>query len=597
MLRLNPRLATWRGFRVGHHEGDVAIDLFTGRIDVRLAVTIEMEDDAQQEFYFFSWLDVESVETPDGSPVPFTRETIDGYPLVRIVPDDAPEAPGRRTFVFTQGGVPQCGMDGPISVNLCGWGASTYIAGDLFLPSSLARDFATMDLRITLEAGVTVASTGWTTFVEPGHDGDHEIHHLIQAFPTNAQSFGIGRFEESRIPYGTGGWIRLFTLANANLQDAVAGLLNDMRDVLDFYSSRYGKFLYPKMEAVQVSDKAGAAFGWPALLWIPNGMFGAGNRGYRDDERTALFAHELAHQWYPGMLQNNDSWAAWLSEGFAEYSSVEYMGSVKGSSYALSYYDHYGMLYMYYVPTEADYGLTSLESQYVSSSWIYQIVTYFKGAAVAHILESVMGRDRFLAALRNLYDDYAGKPLFYNTAILQAYLEAEHGESLDAVFRNWVYNKGYPIYTVDVTRVPGEGEGESVAVRVRRGSSWKWNQFEMPITFAVQGDEGEVEHRVLVDQDDMTFTWDVPGRLVRMRFDPARDFFKRIVPGLPGDWDLSGEVDGIDLLYTAWAQGGRIGYTSNFLPWVDFDGDGSVDEKDMQKVLDSFGSVASEVVE
>ncbi|HOI10758.1 MAG TPA: hypothetical protein PK313_09815, partial [Myxococcota bacterium] len=77
----------------------------------------------------------------------------------------------------------------------------------------------------------------------------------------------------------------------------------------------------------------------------------------------------------------------------------------------------------------------------------------------------------------------------------------------------------------------------------------------------------------------------------RVKFDADRDFIKRLMPELDGDQDLSGEVDGIDLLYATWAQGGELGYTYNFIPRVDFDFSGTVDATDLEKVLGQFGRV------
>lgn len=585
-LHLDTRATNWRGFRVVGYDGDVAIDLYTGRIDVNVRVDLALEDPAQSEFYFLAFLPVTAVETTDGEEVPFAIVEEQGYDLT-VVGRPASAVDGAPTsLVFTLSGVPECAMDGPISVMLCGWGAVNYMAGDVFLPASLGRDFSTMHLNVVLPAGTVMASTGVTVAIAPTGD-DREVHTIVQDFPTDSHSFVMGTYEEARIPFGDEGqWIRTLTRPDPSLRREIPILLDDVRDILDFYSDRYGPFLFPKMEVGQIDNNAGAAFGWPALLWIPDGMLGNAGRGYDEVERRALLAHELGHQWFPDIMMNNDGWAAWLSEGFAEYSSISYMAAVEGAQWAQSYYDHYAMLYTYYIPWTRDYGLTSMESQYVSSSWVYQVVTYFKGAHVVHTLEQIMGTEAFLGAIRDLYDEVAGRDAYYNTDGLRRILEARHGESLDWFFTQWIYNKGYPIYTVGVLPDPEAG---TVEVRVSRDSNYQFNSFRMPVTFGVVGDRGETRETVWVEEDEQTFTFDVQGRFVRVKFDPDRVFIKRVGPQLPGDQDLSGEVDAIDLLYTAWGQGGALGYNYNFLPRADLDFSGTVDGDDLAIVLDGFG--------
>ena len=57
---------------------------------------------------------------------------------------------------------------------------------------------------------------------------------------------------------------------------------------------------------------------------------------------------------------------------------------------------------------------------------------------------------------------------------------------------------------------------------------------------------------------------------------------------------MSGEIDGIDLLYTAWSQGGSLYGQGgdNFQSSVDFDRNGAVDETDLAVVTEGFGRVS-----
>ena len=129
-------------------------------------------------------------------------------------------------------------------------------------------------------------------------------------------------------------------------------------------------------------------------------------------------------------------------------------------------------------------------------------------------------------------------------------------------------------------------------IRVQRAANFTDVTFTMPVVLTVVTSTGETDHLETVDQDDMTFTYDVDGRFVKARFDKDGNFIRRVIPGFAGDVDLSGEIDGIDLLYTAWAHGGILGSTWNFLPWLDFNGDAVIDASDESPVTDNFGKVS-----
>lgn len=580
--------------------GEISVDPAASLIRATIRVDGRILGDGHESLYFLTFLPVTAVADPDGNPVPFEETWYSGVKLTRILLADPPADQSPLSYVFTMEGTPECEYSSAFTVNLCAFGEITYLAMDLVLPGSLMGDFATLDLQVTVPEGLVVTSSGVVASIAPAATPGQEVHHVVQDFPTEAHSMVIAPFQASKVPYGDK-WVGTFTMPGTLVGQIVPKVLWDMRDILTFYSDRYGEFLFPKMEASQVTDDAGAAFGWPALLWVPEAMFlmGAGGGGgghWGEDQRTALFAHELGHQWFPDILKNNDAWGAWLSEGFAEFSSIYFMSSLSDESYLQGTFESYGMMYRYFVPAYMDYGLTSKESQYVYDGMTYQIVTYYKGAVVANTIRKVLGDEKFLQALRSLYADYAGKEAWYDTAILQAYFEAAHGDSLSWLFDAWVYGKGYPIYTVDVVRVPpGEDGKNRVRVRVRRFSNIQGQKFSGPIGFTVVTDQGEEPHTEWVGQDDVSFEWAHDGRLVKVRFDPERVFIKRVDPGLDGDMDLSGEVDGVDLLYAAWAQNGQIGQSFNFLPYVDFDANGVVDQTDLDRVGSNFGRTAEEV--
>lgn len=587
-----------------HFAGTASIDPATGEIEANVTVKVRIAGANHKQLYFMTMLPVTGVKDANGQDVPLAEVDYYGYTFAELTFSEVLAPGAEMTFTFSMAGTPECASGGTIDVNLCFFGNPTYLMmSSILLPSSISGDFATFELDVSVPAGLTIASSGVTKAVAPSiAKPGWEVHHIVQDFRTDSSSMGIAPYVVASLPMN-GRKINVFTLEDSLVEETVPGVIKTMRDVIQFYSDHFGPFLFPKMDACQVTQDAGAAFGWPALLWIPDVMFLAGTGGYSTDEeeveneRYSLFAHELGHQWFPDILMNNDDMAAWLSEGFAEFSSIRFMASRLGEEYAKGVYDSYAYMYMYFVDPADDYGLTSMAAQQVSNAMVYQIVTYYKGAAVAEMLRLAIGDSAFYGAIQDLYEDYAGQEKYYNTSILQTYFEKTHGQSLSWFFNQWIYGKGFPKYEVTVTRAKGDGGKDVVRVGVKRGANIEGLTFSMPVGLAIVTQKGETVHAETIDQDVMTFTYELDSPLVRVRFDPDRTFWKRVSGALPGDLDLSGDVDAIDLLYTQWAfdsqpwgQGSR-----HFVSGADFDFDADVDADDLAKVTDNLGRNSDEV--
>ena len=55
-------------------------------------------------------------------------------------------------------------------------------------------------------------------------------------------------------------------------------------------------------------------------------------RSFLDSDSDGLIAHELAHQWWGVGVQPATYHDRWLSEGFAEFAGLWYMGHNRGSA-------------------------------------------------------------------------------------------------------------------------------------------------------------------------------------------------------------------------------------------------------------------------
>ncbi len=89
--------------------------------------------------------------------------------------------------------------------------------------------------------------------------------------------------------------------------------LSTATKALRYFSSTFGKYPYAKLDVVE-TDFCYGGMEYPCLVMITSGLE---KRSYE----TAII-HEIAHQWWYGLVGNDQVREAYLDEGLAEYSTL-----------------------------------------------------------------------------------------------------------------------------------------------------------------------------------------------------------------------------------------------------------------------------------
>lgn len=97
---------------------------------------------------------------------------------------------------------------------------------------------------------------------------------------------------------------------------------------LGWFGRRYGAYPYPTLTVIDGPRGAGGAMGMEYPTLITGGVRWPGPISGPEPEQVAL--HELAHQWWYGLVGSNEFEEAWLDEGFTTYSSGLAMDALYG---------------------------------------------------------------------------------------------------------------------------------------------------------------------------------------------------------------------------------------------------------------------------
>ena len=230
-----------------------------------------------------------------------------------------------------------------------------------------------------------------------------------------------------------------------------------------------------------------------------------------------LIAHELAHQWFGNKITCGSWKDIWLNEGFATYLSGLVYEHLDGDSAFTTWKQQRNQSI-----TSRPSGSVYLKSQDTTS--VGRIfdgrLSYNKGAMVLHMLRKVIGDETFYMSLQNylqtpsLAFDYAESEDFI------AVVEATSGTDLTEFFDDWLYNEGYPIYSVEWN----QGNDQTVYIKLNQSQSdASVSFFEMPVTLRLSGSERQEDIVLNHTSHGQNFEVEVDFDVATVTFDPKSD--------------------------------------------------------------------------
>ncbi len=200
-----------------------------------------------------------------------------------------------------------------------------------------------------------------------------------------------------------------------------------------FFGSQFGPYPYREVDVVLGETGYGiAGMEYPGLVTsIPK-------YPTREGERPAVnvVAHELAHQWWYGVVGNNQVKEPWLDEGLTTFSELLYMHDQVGE-------DQREFLVRAAKVSDEIHekeGVTSVEPLYKYSDSIYGLLVYTRPAAMLWELMDEIGKEKVLEILRTYYDRYQ-----FQVATTEDFIRVANevaGKDLTPFFNRWLFFKG-----------------------------------------------------------------------------------------------------------------------------------------------------------
>lgn len=204
------------------------------------------------------------------------------------------------------------------------------------------------------------------------------------------------------------------------------------KDALNTYNELFGEYPYPTLAVVKTAFLNGG-MEYPGLVYISDAL--------NDEMIKEVVAHEIAHQWWYGVVGNDQVNSAWMDEGLTEYTTSIFYE--KNPSYGVSIDDRIAdslTTYMLYCEIYKNNGKSATAMNKCvgdyPTSMEYTYMTYVKGQLLFDSVRTLIGDKAFFDGLKSYYD--ANKFKVATMADMIGAFEQHTGYQLTSYFNSWV---------------------------------------------------------------------------------------------------------------------------------------------------------------
>lgn len=343
--------------------------------------------------------------------------------------------------------------------------------------SEFYADFADYRVMIDTPTSFTVGATGVELSTSTA---DGRTRRTFEQRGVHDFAFAAwDRFQERSRDVGG---VRVRCLYPPGLEAAAGVEIDAAARGLAFFGEAYGSYPYETLTIVHPPDDAAEAGGmeYPTLI-TTGGSFWLAHVPVLALEHLTL--HELAHQWFYGMVATNENAFPFLDEGLTTYATGEALRSSYGYTVTpllpvqLEGIDHairLGLPQGTPVATRAG-GF--------ASGGEYGALVYARTATILRTIDRVWG-----GAAKRAVGAYARRERFRHPtpAALESAIRAEAGERAADFFRAAVHDRGWVDFeAISVSSDVKEGGGYRAQVLVRRRGT-----LELPVEVEVVDETG-----------------------------------------------------------------------------------------------------------
>ncbi len=290
-------------------------------------------------------------------------------------------------------------------------------------------DIANYDVTINCNKNLVVAGTGVKTEKE-----EHAITKTVNFFAKAVRDFACVLSEKFEIKTAKAGKVSVdyyFFNDKTPEQSLQAGV-----DAINTFSKKFGQYPYQNFNIVE-TDFVYGGMEYPNLVMISSDIENV-------DDYINVIVHETAHQWWYGMVGNDEYTFPWLDESLTEFSTVLFYDYNKGYNFShkkmvKSCHDNYALFVSVYTDVlgNLNTSMRAVNEYNTEPEYIYCI--YVKGVLMFESLYNLMGEKNFIKALQEYFN--ANKFKNAKPEDLISAFERVNKADLQGFFSSWIDGK------------------------------------------------------------------------------------------------------------------------------------------------------------
>lgn len=222
--------------------------------------------------------------------------------------------------------------------------------------------------------------------------------------------------------------VDVFTAFSAESKSVWKNSTHMVKDAVRFRSNVIGEYPYNTIAAVEAKMGFEGGMEYPCITAITPMS--------TEKNLESVLEHEVGHNWFQGMIANNEQVYPWFDEGINSYYDKwfekelsRYKPTAKKKKPLLLNANDAVFLETFERLHLAQPLSTTADSLTEAN---YSLIAYEKGAQFMQILENELGRDVFLKGMQQYFDEWKHKHPYPSD--LKASLEKSSGKNLDSAF-------------------------------------------------------------------------------------------------------------------------------------------------------------------
>jgi hypothetical protein len=291
---------------------------------------------------------------------------------------------------------------------------------------------AVFDVSLTAPSDLIFATSG-SVLQRGGNEAGQVVTHYASG---PSRDFVMTASIDFKVTETTVGETTVRSFAWPGSEDGAKRVLDSGAKALKLYNELIGLYPYEELDLVQVAIGNGAGgVEFPGMVYIGADFYDVNSGNIDPSFLEFVVVHEVAHQWFYGVVGNNQYQHAFMDESLANYLSIVYFAAEYGTEAAnqqanlnlrLGYFD---LLFQ-----QGD-EVVDQPTDAFPSMHEYGVTIYGKGALAFLELRQTIGTDAFFAGLHRYYQDNAFTVA--EPEDMKAAFEQASGQDLTDFWTHW----------------------------------------------------------------------------------------------------------------------------------------------------------------